>query len=243
MEPVKYCPQCGKPNADSSQFCVSCGQTLARQTIASTQPAVGSVGVTPPTTPETSGKAIASLICGLLSFIFPAAIAAIILGHISRSEIRKSSGRLTGSGIALTGLVFGYIGVSFVPILIIAAIAIPNLLRARIAANESSAVSAIRTINAAEISYGTNHPEIGYTCSLEDLKSAGLPGEIATGERHGFEFHLDACTPQGYVVIAVPRTVNTTGTRAFCSRQDAIVRYDPNGSGSDCAEHGAPLSR
>jgi hypothetical protein len=184
---------------------------------------------------------VASLICGCLSFIFPAAIAAIILGHISRSEIRKSSGRLTGSGMALAGLVFGYLGVSFVPILIIAAIAIPNLLRARIAANEASAVQVIRTINVAELAYAANHPDIRYTCSLEDLKSAGLPGDIASGERHGYRFHLEDCTPQGYVVIAVPRAINQTGIRAFCSKQDAIVRYDPNGSGSECVEHGAPL--
>jgi Domain of unknown function (DUF4190) len=99
-----------------------------------------------------SGKAIGSLICGLLAFIFPAAVAAIILGHISRSEIRNSGGQLTGSGMALAGLIFGYIGASFIPFMIIAAIAIPNLLRARIAANEASGVQAIRTIGAAESS-------------------------------------------------------------------------------------------
>ena len=47
-------------------------------------------------------------------------------------------------------------------ILIIAAIAIPNLLRARIAANESSAVSSLRTINTAEVTYSTGYPAIGY---------------------------------------------------------------------------------
>ena len=237
-----YCPKCGKPNADASQFCTSCGQILTSQTVAPSQPGIGTVGTPSSTAPETSGKAIASLICGLLSFIFPAAIAAIILGHISRSEIRKSGGRLTGSGVALTGLVLGYIGVSFVPILIIAAVAIPNLLRARIAANEASAVQVIRTINVAEVAYANNHPDIRYTCSLEDLKSAGLPGDIASGERHGYGFHLEDCTSQGYVVIAVPRAINQTGVRAFCSKQDALLRYDPNGSGSECAEHGAPLS-
>ena len=57
-------------------------------------------------------------------------------------------------------------------ILIIAAIAIPNLLRARIAANESSAVSAIRTINTAEVTYQSAYPTVGYA---SDLKSLG-PG-------------------------------------------------------------------
>ena len=51
-------------------------------------------------------------------------------------------------------------------ILIIAAIAIPNLLRARIAANEASAASGIRTINTAEVAYNSNYPAQGYSPSL-----------------------------------------------------------------------------
>ena len=54
-------------------------------------------------------------------------------------------------------------------ILIIAAIAIPNLLRARIAANESAAASGIRTINTAEISYQSTFPTIGYSTNLANL--------------------------------------------------------------------------
>lgn len=55
-------------------------------------------------------------------------------------------------------------------ILIIAAIAIPNLLRARIAANESSAVASIRTINTAEVSYSTAYPSTGFAAAV------GQPG-------------------------------------------------------------------
>ena len=57
-------------------------------------------------------------------------------------------------------------------ILIIAAIAIPNLLRARIAANESSAVSAIRTINTAEVTYQSAFPTVGYSATLDQLGRA-----------------------------------------------------------------------
>ncbi len=60
-------------------------------------------------------------------------------------------------------------------ILIIAAIAIPNLLRARIAANESSAVSGIRTINTAEVTYSTAYPTVGYSTNLGQLGPGG-PG-------------------------------------------------------------------
>ena len=57
-------------------------------------------------------------------------------------------------------------------ILIIAAIAIPNLLRARIAANESASVSAIRTINTAEVTYSTSFPTKGYSDTLAALGGA-----------------------------------------------------------------------
>src|SRR5213595_2172935 len=57
-------------------------------------------------------------------------------------------------------------------ILIIAAIAIPNLLRARIAANESSAVSSVRTLNTAEVSYQTSYPAAGYSATLAILGPA-----------------------------------------------------------------------
>src|SRR5215467_16376402 len=57
-------------------------------------------------------------------------------------------------------------------ILIIAAIAIPNLLRARIAANESSAASGVRTINTAEVSYNSSYPTVGYSGALTDLADA-----------------------------------------------------------------------
>ena len=63
-------------------------------------------------------------------------------------------------------------------ILIIAAIAIPNLLRARIAANESSAASGIRTINTAEVQYYTNYGTIGYAKAMADLGDAA--GTCAT---------------------------------------------------------------
>jgi prepilin-type N-terminal cleavage/methylation domain-containing protein len=58
-------------------------------------------------------------------------------------------------------------------ILIIAAIAIPNLLRARIAANESSAVASIRTINTAMISYNSAYPTVGFAANLTALSGSG----------------------------------------------------------------------
>ena len=59
---------------------------------------------------ENSGKATASMVCGILFFFWPAALAAIILGHLALSEIKHSAGRLAGRGKAIAGLVLGYAG-------------------------------------------------------------------------------------------------------------------------------------
>ncbi len=60
-------------------------------------------------------------------------------------------------------------------ILIIAAIAIPNLLRSRIAANEASAVGSLRTLNTAEITYNTTYPSTGFACSWERWPLRAVP--------------------------------------------------------------------
>src|SRR5512146_3135395 len=58
-------------------------------------------------------------------------------------------------------------------ILIIAAIAIPNLLRSRIAANESSAVGSMRTINTAQVTYNSSYPDVGFADTLKKLGPGG----------------------------------------------------------------------
>src|SRR3974377_701449 len=83
-------------------------------------------------------------------------------------------------------------------ILIIAAIAIPNLLRSRIAANEASAVGALRTLNTAEITYNTTYPTAGFACTLAAMgppasgstvssSNAGLIAQdLASGNKSGY---------------------------------------------------------
>ena len=132
-------------------------------------------------------------------------------------------------------------------ILIIAAIAIPNLLRARMAANEASAVSSIRTINTGEITYNSTYPTVGYAADLAVLgPSAATPcaasstnaclidAVLASGTKSGFKFNEapgSASTPQvSYYATATPVTLNQTGTRSFCSYEDAVVRVQITGA-------------
>jgi len=136
----------------------------------------------------------------------------------------------------------------FPVILIIAAIAIPNLLRARIAANESSAVASLRTIATAESSYSSSHPDLGYTCSLAALGEAGLIDDnLALGQRTGYRFEITGCDSEGlggankYKAVAYPLTVNQTGKRAFCMDESAVIRQDSGGLPRRCLKNGVAL--
>lgn len=137
-------------------------------------------------------------------------------------------------------------------ILIIAAIAIPNLLRARMAANESSAVSSIRTVNTAEVQYQSAYPTVGYALTLRALGTAigaacATPppqtdaclidavlannGNPAGSGKSGYHFvAANAATGSQYYVQADPITIGNTGNRAFCSYEDAVVRFQPTGA-------------
>jgi type IV pilus assembly protein PilA len=124
-------------------------------------------------------------------------------------------------------------------ILIIAAIAIPNLMRARISANEASAVSSLRTLNSAQISYNSNYPEVGYAASLAALSgtncnpptSAGaclIDTQLASGIKNGYRITISgtgSTTPvSSYQFSADPLTPNQTGVRYFCSFADGVIR-------------------
>lgn len=60
--------------------------------------------------PQTSTAAVLSLVFGILGLFFFGSIVAVICGHIARSNIRNSDGTLTGDGLAVAGLITGYIG-------------------------------------------------------------------------------------------------------------------------------------
>jgi len=129
-------------------------------------------------------------------------------------------------------------------ILIIAAIAIPNLLRARMASNESSAVASIRTINTAMVTYNSTYPTVGFAATLSVLGGVApctpssttaclIDSVLSAGVKSGYNF---AATGAGgppaiqYYATAAPITENQTGIRSFCSFEDAVVRVDPTGT-------------
>jgi type IV pilus assembly protein PilA len=130
-------------------------------------------------------------------------------------------------------------------ILIIAAIAIPNLLRAKIAANESSAAASVRTIVTANIEYSTTFPGAGFPAAITNLGPSAnnctggptsttaciIDAVLASGTKSGYTIADTGQTanPQGaftqFSVSAIPQTWNSTGVKAFCANEDGVVRY------------------
>jgi prepilin-type N-terminal cleavage/methylation domain-containing protein len=126
-------------------------------------------------------------------------------------------------------------------ILIIAAIAIPNLLKSKMAANEASAVGSLRTINTAEVTYSSGCPGVGYSSSLGELQSGAncavgtglIDAVLSTGTKSGYSFTYVAATTvpsTTYTNSSVPVTYQTTGQRSFFTDQSGVIRYNLVGS-------------
>jgi type IV pilus assembly protein PilA len=127
-------------------------------------------------------------------------------------------------------------------ILIIASIAIPNLIRARISANEASAVTSIHAVNTAEITYYSIFPLTGYSPTLTSLGPGGgcnspanaciIDDTLASGTKSGYTFTYAQIVgggppASGYTLNADPITRGLTGQRSFYSDQGNITRYNP----------------
>ncbi len=247
-----FCFKCGQNFDSPSSVCPRCG-TQSASAVRSTVSPSGSVSTGRPVSaePRTDGKAISSLVLGILSitcFWILAGIPAIILGHMSRSGIRNSVGRLKGDGLATTGLVLGYASILLgLPVLLlIAAIVLPNLLKARLTANDSAAAYTVRTLGTAQTSYATRYPAQGFASDLATLgpgPTGTCPASGASAsqaclidsalgctartwcEKDAFRYSIvgfGSALPD-YVITATP--IPGQGTKTYCSTGDGVVRY------------------
>jgi type IV pilus assembly protein PilA len=152
-------------------------------------------------------------------------------------------------------------------ILIIAAIAIPNLLRSRMASNEASAVGSVRTMNTAAITYNSTYGN-GFPPSLTAIGTVGttpsctnamlLDQVLTGGTKSGYLFAWQTGAVQlnssssscsgsygysdGYVVTAQPVTTGTTGQRSFCSDASGVIRFDATGAQATAANSLCPVA-
>jgi type IV pilus assembly protein PilA len=139
-------------------------------------------------------------------------------------------------------------------ILIIAAIAIPNLMRARMSANESSAAGSVRSIGTGEVSYASAYPSVGYTnlaslggsqpCTPSTGTGCFVDEVLAGGLKEGYSFSAAGGNQLNgvnttYTSLGSPLSVNETGTRSFCSDQTGVIFYVVNSTA--CSNSGSVL--
>jgi hypothetical protein len=119
---------------------------------------------------------------------------------------------------------------------------------------DTQVVSAMRTILAAESTYGNTYHSVGYTCTLSDLDGFGaaernehqallIPSDLAGGRRYGYSFSLSGCygnPTSGFQLVAAPLG-NSFGRRAYCADQSGTVRYSNDGNPASCLASGLPV--
>jgi len=143
-------------------------------------------------------------------------------------------------------------------ILIIAAIAIPNLIKSKLAANEAGAAGTVRTINTGEATFNSVCPQIGYSLALADMGPSGatcpggkgiVDGVLAAGVKSGYTFAEtgvpNTATPpvnDTFTVSATPTKIGTSGNRQFCSNQTNVIYFDPAGAACAVPANGVPTA-
>ena len=200
--------------------------------------------------------AVASLVLGILGLpcagLFGlGALAGLILGIIALVKAKNEPALYGGSGMAIGGIVTSCLGLLFIPI--IAAIAIPSLLRARVSANEARSIGDIRTVISAEMTYASTNG--GFYDTLECMASPTrcipdyptqspvfLGPEFTVTTKGGYDrifYAGPAAPPDGtlspssmssFAYVSVPTEPGTTGIRAFCGDSTGMICATADGT-------------
>lgn len=244
------CPACGFVGWSDLEHCKACGLAFAQRAVYAAQ--ASSAWNEPEG--QNRGLAIASLVLGIIGFftfgIFGiGAIIGIVLAIVAMNRVKSEPWRYGGRGMAVAGLVLSITSlVTAVPVGIIAAIAIPNLLQARMAANEGSAIYSLRTISAAELTYQAQFQRFG---TLEELAAANLiDPKLGSGRKSGYRFTVELTsessatefgpTSGGFVVTGVPVEYRSSGKRSFFVDETQVLRGADN-VGLPASEGDPPL--
>jgi type IV pilus assembly protein PilA len=116
---------------------------------------------------------------------------------------------------------------------IIAAIAVPNLMQSRLAANEASAISSLRTLATAQITWSATQGNGNFAAGLDELLQVGLIDEaLAGGVKDGYAFTMVA-DDDTFAINADPTSPEITGRRGFFVDQTAVIRFELSGAASE----------
>jgi type IV pilus assembly protein PilA len=143
--------------------------------------------------------------------------------------------------------------VALAAILLVMALVLPHFEHVRRMADETQAITSLKTLNQSEGEYAAMFPTRGFACSLSALGSETgtgkptpedaelIPNDLASGVKAGYRFTISGCSPAGpgttsasYAITAVP-VKGSQGHRGFCVDQTGKLRFDPKG-GTDCTD-------
>jgi hypothetical protein len=229
---LKQCTNCRGNLADFVPLCPYCGvpQPVPQMAVAQQEWAP----------PLSSNKAIASLVCGVLFLCAPASIAAIILGHLALVDIKRSANRMTGHGMAIAGLVMGYLGIALTTMYIVFVVFMFRTTLGRdIPANETAAIATMRAYDQALKAYAAKCPQQGYpatllplgpgsgNCTRANLTDARLAVPLPV--RRGYMFQYTPAVNGSeqvrvFALVARPVQPNLTGKRFFFLDEAGVIR-------------------
>lgn len=229
---MKQCTNCRGNLADFVATCPYCGVSQPVPQMMA-QPGWGAP-------PQNSNKAIASLVCGVLFLCPPASVAAVVLGHLALSDIKKSAGRVAGQGLAVAGLVLGYLGVGFSALLLIAfGIGVRNAMRQSVSLNEYAAIQTMKKYNQSLKKYSQKCPRQVYPVTLEPLGPGGgdcahanlVDAQLSEGKpiRGGYQFAYSTGAAGAervtvFALVASPIQPGITGKRYFFLDETGVIR-------------------
>lgn len=176
------------------------------------------------------------LASGVIGFVLfgVSSLLGVVLGITATVRAGRRPSEFGGKGMAVAGIVLGALSlVSVVPVGIISAIAIPNLLASRRAANEGAAIGSLRAIAAAQNEYQATVGD-GEFGTLEELAGAELlDPQLASGVKRGYRFEVEVYE-SSYGVTASPLEYSDTGTRSFYTSETGVIRAaDKHGRAAD----------
>ena len=231
------CQACGFVGWSDAEHCKACGTPFNRSA-SYAAPANAAYESWEQASGQSKGLAILSLVLGIISFITfgligIGAVAGIVLGVVAMNRAKREPWKYGGRGMAVAGLVLSISSLAVgVPIGLIAAISIPNLMAARMAANEGSAIYNLKIISAAELTY---EKQYGKYATLEELAEVGLvDAKLASGVKNGYRFTVelasDADAPP-FSADCVPLEYRQSGRRSFHVDNTLVVRAADNQGG------------
>ena len=194
--------------------------------------------IPPPVSGATSGLAIASLVCGILSVTFLpflAAIPAIVCGHMAQGQIRRAAGALRGGGLALAGLIIGYLSfVLIIPMIaILAGIALPVFGEVQLRGKQMKSMAQAKQIAIGCKMYATEHDDL-FPKTLEELVPEFLDPYVfvcplSPAEPMGYEYFGGKDTDPPENVLLVSKAADRRGRRVVIhvDASGAIEKYTP----------------